>query len=276
MATPWPGSGTLDPMRAICLPLVLGLSGCVGVLRGAAPTATSSSAEFRSERSAQAAGQVGDDPVILSAVTLDEVEDPGPTRWRETGRDRVTVVFSVPIDPAGLSAEDFLIIAADERQVLPARAVLDPSHESDELRAVTLIGAFGDAGVSSVSVIGDLYDAEGRPLDGLSAPVEGLDTPARVVSWAAIEPAAERCQGAAAAVRLWWNRPVRLGVSVAPARLASIEGEDGRPIEVVGIDDVEQATDEADHVIDLCLARAQLPTAVATMTDAFVAATVEP
>lgn len=263
-------------MRARSLPLALALSGCVGALRVGPAGSPSSSAQLSTVRSADAADEGGEGPVILSAVSLMEVTDPGPERWRATGTDRLTVVFSTPIDPGGLSAEDFLVIASDERQALPARAVLDPSHESDELRAVTLIGAFGDSGVSSVSVIGDLYDAEGRPLEGLSAPVEGVDAPARVVSWAAVEPAVKRCEGAAGAVRLWWNRPVRLEGSVEPARIASVMGEDGRPTAVVGVDDVEPETAIADHVVDLCLGRSAPVGSVATMTDAFVAATVGP
>jgi len=213
-------------------------------------------------------------PSILSAVLLHDEPDPGEERWRETGRDVVTLVFSVPLDPGGMQAQDFLVIGVDERQALPARAVFAPSQESDELRAVTITGAFGDAGVASVNVIGALYDAEGRALDGASSDVEPPSAKPRVVSWGPVKPGPGRCEGAAAAVRLWWSRPVRVRGTVGPdvtSRVAMVTAADGSAIDVTGVDDLESADAAPDHVVDLCLAGADEVRSVSTATGAFTA-----
>lgn len=190
--------------------------------------------------------------VMVAAAVMVNAPDPdrdeGGPGWRQPGDDVVVVLFSSALDPAGVDAGDFLLIGADERRWWPSQVSMSPNNEPDELQMVTLSGAFGDVPLTSVEVVGRLYDARGRTLFGASVSIDGEAAAPRVAAWRPVEPAPGRCGAYAGAVRLWWTHPVRPREGAAPASLAAIASEGGGALEVVDRDD-----DDLDHVVDLCL-----------------------
>lgn len=123
------------------------------------------------------------------------------------------VVFSRPLDPIGLAPGRFVTLADNGTRRVPVAARLAPASEKDELRALELVLAAPERLVLSVTVIGQLFDAEGRDIEGLSADVAPVNA-------APVPVAAERmasgtaCPGAHA-LRVWWSVPVAAGQGAA-------------------------------------------------------------
>ena len=177
----------------------------------------------------------------------------------------VYVVFSRPLDPAGLIPTRFVVLARDGTRRVPIAASLAPSSERDELHALELVIPAPQRELVSVTVAGQLFDADGRDLDGLSADVTPADAPpfpvsAELLSQGTDCPAMPGAAGSAA-VRVWWSAPVAAGPAGARLLLA-----DGRALPPLALADVACTPDqrlaepaapcdpEDDSVIDYCTA----------------------
>ncbi|MBZ5707627.1 hypothetical protein [Nannocystis pusilla] len=175
------------------------------------------------------------------------------------------VDFSRPLDPAGLIPTRFVVLARDGTRRVPIAASLAPSSERDELRALELVIPAPQRELVSVTIAGQLFDADGRDLDGLSAdvtPAEAAPFPvsAEILSQGTDCPVMPGAAGSAA-VRVWWSAPVAPGPGGVRLLLA-----DGRALPPLALSDLactpEQrlaepapACDpEDDSVIDYCTA----------------------
>ncbi|MCY1011266.1 hypothetical protein OV079_38055 [Nannocystis pusilla] len=126
----------------------------------------------------------------------------------------VYLVFTRPLDPAALIPGRFVVLARDGTRRVPIAASLAPASERDELRALELVIPAPQRELVSVTVAGQLFDADGRDLDGQSADVVAADAPpfpvaAELVSQGTDCPA-QPGAGAPAAVRVV-ERPGRRG-----------------------------------------------------------------
>lgn len=169
----------------------------------------------------------------------------------------VYVVFSRPLDPASLVPGRFVVLARDGTRRVPIAASLAPASERDELRALELVVPAPQRELVSITVIGQLFDADGRDIDGLSADIAPADAPPFPVA-ADRMPEGTGCPGPAA--RVWWSVPVapggpgvRLqlgdGRALPPAALADIACAPGVRL----ADDGPAGCDVADDsVIDYC------------------------
>ena len=116
---------------------------------------------------------------ILSAnLGVVDIPFPGPLEnitgaEQQPGDEGMPLVFSVPIDAATLSPEDFVITTASGATTAPTVATLEPAAESDELRTVLLAGPLGAADDMPVSVeiVGSLLSVGGEELQGLTSEV---------------------------------------------------------------------------------------------------------
>jgi hypothetical protein len=176
----------------------------------------------------------------------------------------VYVVFSRPLDPASLVPGRFVVLARDGTRRVPIAAGLAPASERDELRALELVIPAPQRELVSVTIIGQLFDADGRDLDGQSADVVAADAPPFPVAAEHVSRETD-CPSAgadpAAAVRVWWSAPVAASPGGARLLLA-----DGRALPPLALGDVActpaqrlaepaPACDpEDDAVIDYCTA----------------------
>lgn len=175
----------------------------------------------------------------------------------------VYLVLTRPLDPAALIPSRFVVLARDGTRRVPIAASLAPASERDELRALELVVPAPQRELVSVTVAGQLFDADGRDLDGQSADVVAADAPpfpvaAELVSRGTDCPAQPGAE-APAAVRVWWSAPVAAGAAGVRLLLA-----DGRALPPLAVADVactpEQrlaepapACDpEDDSVLDYC------------------------
>lgn len=71
--------------------------------------------------------------------------------------DRISVVFSFPVDIHTLdtTGKDFAITLADDTQISPRCAIMDPHTENNEGQVVTLFGHFGAEETKKIEVIAD-------------------------------------------------------------------------------------------------------------------------
>lgn len=144
----------------------------------------------------------------------------------------VLVVFSRPIDPASLIPSRFVVLARDGTRRVPVAASLAPASERDELRALELVVPAPQRELASLTIIGKLFDADGRDIDGLSADITPADSPAFPVL-------AERlshgtgCPPGSGATRVWWSVPVAPGPAGVRLQLG-----DGRAVPPVALADV--------------------------------------
>ncbi len=169
------------------------------------------------------------------------------------------VVFSRPLDPAGVAPGRFVVLTEDGTRRVPVAARLAPASERDELRALELVIPAPARGLLSVTLVGQLFDVDGRDLDGLSADV-------RPAAAAPIPVAADRLPSGLPecpqehVLRVWWSAPVRpgpaqarlslqTGGSLAPDRLADLACKPGERLGGAAGCDIED-----DNVIDLCFA----------------------
>lgn len=157
----------------------------------------------------------------------------------------VHVVFSRPIDPASLIPSRFVVLARDGTRRVPVAASLAPASERDELRALELVVPAPQRELVSVTVVGRLFDADGRDLDGLSADVTPADAPPFPVA-AELLPREAACPTSPAtgpepppAVRVWWSAPVAAGPGGVRLRL-----DDGRAVPPLAVVDVACAPGE--------------------------------
>lgn len=176
------------------------------------------------------------------------------------GQDGVPVTFSVQLDGATVSPEDFVVETATGARVTPDCATLAPAIEPLELRTVLLTGTFGTAGAQlrAVEVVGVLDDLDGNGITGLRSedvtPLE--DGPSLVLAerYLPTNPGIDgECPtGTAQVVQLVWGggvtgpagatlgEPQRLGVLV---RLA-----DGSTVQPIALGD-----DDPDNYVYACL-----------------------
>lgn len=126
------------------------------------------------------------------------------------------LVFSRPLDPAALAPGRFVVLYDDGTRRVPLSARLAPSSERDELRALELVLAAPVRPILSVTVVGQLFDADGRDLDGLAADVAATTAPPAPVAAERLPAGLPECPGEQV-VRVWWSVPVAAGP--APARL---------------------------------------------------------
>lgn len=167
------------------------------------------------------------------------------------------VVFSRPLDPSGVAPGRFVVLTEGGTRRVPLAARLAPASERDELRALELVIPAPARGLLSVTVVGQLFDADGRDLDGLSADVRPATAAPLPVAADRLPDGLPECPGAHV-LRVWWSVPVsdgpaterlslQAGGSLAPDRLADLAC---RPVDrlagAVGCDV------EDDNVIDLC------------------------
>jgi hypothetical protein len=176
------------------------------------------------------------------------------------GQDGVPVTFSVQLDGASVTPEDFAVETATGARVTPDCATLAPATEPLERRTVLLTGTFGTAGAQlrGVEVVGILEDLDGNEITGLRSedvtPLE--DGPSLVLAerYLPTNPGInDECPtGTAQVVQLVWGggvtgpanaplgEPQRLGVSV---RL-----EDGSSVQPIAL-----ADDDPDNYVYACL-----------------------
>lgn len=199
----------------------------------------------------------GEPTRILSA----HAQPPGPAQRDYFGLPvglLLYVVFSRPLDPASLAPGRFVTLADNGSRRVPVAARFAPSSELDELRAVELVLPAPERTVLSVTVSGQLFDLEGRDIEGLSADVAPA-TAAPVPVLAERLASATAC-GPGPAVRVWWSVPVSVGPGEVRLGLS-----DGRTVAPKGRGDLAcapgprlggPATDcdvEDDNVTDYCL-----------------------
>jgi hypothetical protein len=175
----------------------------------------------------------------------------------------VYLVFTRPLDPAALIPSRFVVLGRDGTRRVPIAASLAPASERDELRALELVIPAPQRELVSVTVAGQLFDADGRDVDGQSADVVPADAPpfpvaAELVTRGTDCPATSGVE-VPAAVRVWWSAPVAAGAAGVRLMLA-----DGRALPPLAVADVactpEQrlaepapACDpEDDSVLDYC------------------------
>lgn len=174
------------------------------------------------------------------------------------------VVFSRPLDPASLAPGRFVTLADNGSRRVPLAARFAPSSERDELRAVELVLAAPERAVLSVTVSGQLFDLEGRDVEGLSADVAPSNAPPVPVF--AERMASEAACGPGPAVRVWWSVPVALGPGEVRLGL-----KDGRTVAPRGRGDLtcspgqrlggstSDCDVEDDNVTDYCTSADELP-----------------
>lgn len=126
------------------------------------------------------------------------------------------LVFSRPLDAAGLAPGRFVVLYDDGTRRVPIAARLAPASERDELRALELVLAAPSRPILSVTIIGQLHDADGRDLDGLAADVAPSNAAPAPVAAERLPDGLPECPGEQV-VRVWWSAPVTAGPG--PARL---------------------------------------------------------
>lgn len=176
------------------------------------------------------------------------------------GGDLLPVVFSVEVDPMGVTPERFSVVRRDGRRVAPRVATLAPASEWDENRTVLLVGDFTGGTPESpedpthVHVIGRLYAEDGRSLRGLGAEIQGADVPGTVVVAERVAVGPRRCEGATRAVRLYWSDGLR-DVGGNDLQRIVVGLGIGDEVHPVGFDDhgVDRDDTGEDNVLDLCL-----------------------
>lgn len=184
------------------------------------------------------------------------------------------VVFSRPLDPAGLAPGRFVVLTDEGTRRVPFAARLAPASERDELRALELVVPAPARNLLSVTVAGQLFDADGRDLEGLAADVTPSSAPPVPVAADRVEGGLPECPGEHV-LRVWWSVPVQPGP--APARLQLRAGGSLTPTHLADlackpIDRLESASPgcdvEDDNVIDLCFAPAGAPLSLELPPDA--------
>jgi hypothetical protein len=173
------------------------------------------------------------------------------------GDDGLLLVFSVEIDPTGLSADRFSVVLADGRHVTPDRATLAPANESDENRTVLLVGSFGHPEknpAKHVMIIRLLHAEDGRVLQGLASDISPLSAPGAIVRAEHVRTGKRTCEGAQQAVRTYWTDLLR-GVEDEDLGHVHVVLEGGTKATPTRFDDhpVDLAEGGADNVLDLCL-----------------------
>lgn len=184
------------------------------------------------------------------------------------------LVFSRPLDPAGLAPGRFVVLYDNGTRRVPIAARLAPASERDELRALELVLAEPVRTILSVTVIGQLHDADGRDLDGLAADVAATTAPPAPVAAERLPSGLPECPGEQV-VRVWWSAPVaagpggarlvlRGGATLPASRLADVAC---RP--AVRLAEGGPACDiEDDGVIDFCFPPADAAAAIDLPADA--------
>ncbi|MDC0718521.1 hypothetical protein [Nannocystis bainbridge] len=169
------------------------------------------------------------------------------------------VVFSRPLDPAALIPGRFVVLARDGTRRVPIAASLAPSSERDELRALELVIPAPQRELVSVTVAGQLFDADGRDIEGQSADVVPADAAPWPVAAELVSVGTDCPPAAPAGVRVWWSAPVAAGAGGVRLLLA-----DGRALPPVAVADVACAPEqrlaepapacdpEDDNVLDYC------------------------
>jgi hypothetical protein len=184
------------------------------------------------------------------------------------------LVFSRPLDPAGLAPGRFVVLYDDGTRRVPLAARLAPASERDELRALELVLASPVRPLLSVTIVGKLHDADGRDLDGLAADVAPTTAPPAPVAAERLPAGLPECPGEQV-VRVWWSAPVAAGP--APARLQLRGGAtlpaarlaDVTCTPAVRIGDPAAACDVADDsVIDFCFPPGDAAAAIDLPADA--------
>jgi hypothetical protein len=184
------------------------------------------------------------------------------------------VVFTRPLDPAGLAPGRFVVLTDEGTRRVPFAARLAPASERDELRALELVVPAPARNLLSVTVAGQLFDADGRDLEGLAADVTPATAPPVPVAADRLAAGLPECPGEHV-LRVWWSVPVqagpapvrlqlRAGGSLTPTRLADLAC---KPIDRLTAD-VAGCDVEDDNVIDLCFAPAGAPLSLELPPDA--------
>lgn len=200
----------------------------------------------------------GEPTRILSA----HLQPPGPGQRDYFGvpvAGLLHVVFSRPLDPAALAPGRFVVLTDGGTRRVPLAARLAPANEHDELRALELVVPAPARSLVSVTIVGQLFDADGRDLDGLAHDVWPSTAPPMPVAAERLAAGLPECPGDHV-FRVWWSVPVHLGAT--PARLDLQAGGPLAPTRIADlacrpIDRLTQETSAAcdiedDNVIDLC------------------------
>lgn len=145
----------------------------------------------------------------------------------------VYLLFSRPLDPASLVPSRFVVLAHDGTRRVPVAASLAPASERDELRALELVIPAPQRELISVTLVGQLFDVDGRELDGLSFDILPADAPPVPVLAEHMSQGTECPGGHASAVRVWWSAPVGAGVGGVRLML-----RDGQALAPTGLADV--------------------------------------
>jgi nitrate reductase NapE component len=173
------------------------------------------------------------------------------------------LVFSRPLDPAALAPGRFVVLYDDGTRRVPLSARLAPTSERDELRALELVLAAPVRPILSVTVVGQLFDADVAATTAPPAPVAAERLPSGLAE----------CPGEQV-VRVWWSAPVaagpaparlqlRGGASLPAARLADLAC---RP--AVRLTDGAACDVADDNVIDFCFAPGDAAAAIELPPDA--------
>jgi hypothetical protein len=192
------------------------------------------------------------EPTILSAHLV-RVDDP-----ELAGKDGLLVVLDVEVDAAALQPRAFVVTRSTEGPAWPEQAVLAPASEDDENRTVLLVGELGDATAEGqpthVAVVGPLYAEDGRPLQGLGAPIVPFPTSPQVVAVQVLAPAPGRCEGTAQVLRTYWSAELR-GVELEDLPRVRVQAGQAAPAAPLRFDDhaAEHAEAGQDNVLDLCI-----------------------
>lgn len=184
------------------------------------------------------------------------------------------VVFTRPLDPAGLAPGRFVVLTDEGTRRVPFAARLAPASERDELRAVELVVPAPARNLLSVTVAGQLFDVDGRDLEGLAADVTPATAPPVPVAADRLTAGLLECPGEHV-LRVWWSVPVQAGP--APARLQLRAGGSLTPTRLADLacKPIDRLTGDAagcdvedDNVIDLCFAPAGAPLSLELPPDA--------
>ncbi len=176
------------------------------------------------------------------------------------GQDGVPVTFSVQLDGASVTPEDFAVETATGARVTPDCATLAPAIEPLELRTVLLTGTFGtpEAQLRAVEVVGVLEDLDGNEITGLRSedvtPLE--DGPSLVLTerYLPTNPGidSECPSGTAQVVQLVWGGGVT-GPAGAPVGEEQRLGVSVRLENGITVQPIALADDDPDNYVYACL-----------------------